>query len=171
MIPTHPMNLELPVVNPAQTCHQCGGCCEFIPMNQSPAQLHGLVTRGAEEQSWQWYEARQIARMLEGRCLGSITFPNGEKRYAYGPCRNLVKTDQGGICAIHDIKPSMCHTYPFYVQRRHSLGVDHGVEDFFPPLMDNPGYIRGCGYNLNPDEAYSVDELRAMVVPLEAHEQ
>jgi len=132
-------------------CGRSGLCCEFVLLSHSPSQLRtsyrSWVTDGKEGGDVSRLEGiHLIFPMLEGRCRGKYVAKDGGTRYVYGPCKNFAREKgQGkkpgkGICTIHDNRPALCRGYPYY-QNPQTVQMGERRKD------DNPGYMRGCGYN------------------------
>lgn len=137
--------------NPIQQCHRCGHCCERVSIPYSPRELRERFEADqpySVEEGTERRDIRVIYPMLKDKCQGKLQW--GEKgdedysvRFVYGPCANLSYEEKDGRrlakCALHgkDEKPYMCSGYPFY-------------GGFVPYNEPNPGYIPGCGYNLDP---------------------
>lgn len=148
-------------------CIRNGGCCQLLGIGLSPRQLR---------EGWQAWDAWRMERdaewnefaekngtsliadiwlmypMLAGRCRGKRQFERDDGttyfQYYYGPCRNLDMVLEDGkvvpTCAIHENKPYMCSGYPFYADNSNAANRKD-------PETRNPGFVRGCGYNLDAD--------------------
>lgn len=112
-------------------------------------------------------EIHLVYPMLKDRCLGKIRLPELEPKkeklalvneagysYIYGPCRfferfEIIDGRLIGGCAINDIKPWMCSSYP----------------------NGGWGTFRGCGYNRSrPEIGLTFDDF-AKLEPLTEQEK
>lgn len=164
------MSVQLAVIqtNPLQKCRRCGTCCEYICIPHSPRQLRERFEQDraySHEEGTSERAIRVIQPMLEGRCRGKLVYEDGSvERYVYGPCANLSYEEVDGQllakCMLHGKpeKPYMCSEYPFY-------GGAH-----YPFDEPNPGYIQGCGYNLDPFAGWSVSRYQDNLWPLNEDE-
>jgi len=157
------MSTQLVVLNisPLQRCHRCGDCCNYILIGQSPKELlrrYLADERFASETEADIPQIREIYPMLRGRCRGSFA-----GRYVYGPCANLYYEDGLAGCRLHGSprKPSLCSGYPFYLDQAYELDKSQ---------IRNPGYMRGCGYNLDADVRLSEAEILVGLEPLDPSE-
>jgi Fe-S-cluster containining protein len=143
-------------------CLRTGQCCRTIPIHLSPRQLREAY-RGWRDgtlppQKPPIEDIHLLFPMLGDRCLGKkvAVLEDGSRSfiYLYGPCRNLI---EGPVpaCGIHEDKPAMCRRYPYYDGTRSA----------------NPGYMRGCGFNLDPQAGLTADEHRSALEPLTADER
>ena len=139
-------------------------------------------------QAWvRRYVTQNIARfadiwliypMLGSTCRGKWINPDdGCKRYVYGPCKNLayetvtvqnadgeVEAKRQAICTIHEHRPYMCRYYPYYRQNR---VIEMGAK----AQNDSPGYMKGCGYNADPNAGYSPAIILDNLIPLDDDEK
>jgi Fe-S-cluster containining protein len=138
-----PLNV---VTEHSSKCHNCGGCCELIPLNLSPEELERQIEINPLSDN------ARVARMLRGRYLGmSVMNDERHNSHLYGPCPNLVYFDgdggaKVGVCAIHDCRPHMCSGFP----------------DYGRPVGPNVAYIQGCGYNRDAMHGFDIDDARAV---------
>lgn len=156
------MSVQLAVIqpNPLQSCRRCGSCCEYISLTQSPAKLRERFDADQpfnHEVGTDSRDIRTIYAMLKGRCRGKLVWYADEpdKRYEkfiYGPCANLEYEEVDGQrlakCRLHGSpeKPHLCSGYPYYG------GLQCALDE------PNPGYMQGCGYNLDPAAGMSVEK-------------
>jgi Fe-S-cluster containining protein len=98
----------------APGCHACGRCCEafggFLRASQADLTLWEKLGREdllahAGKTGWLWLDPKTGQRLED--------------------CPYLRRNDMGqGLCAIHEIKPSVCRSYPSEaVGRRCVCGV------------------------------------------------
>jgi Fe-S-cluster containining protein len=170
-------------------CIRTGMCCETILLLQSPRELREAYQEAMRESRrlprmpgqqkspiGSWEDIHLIYPMLAGKCRGKYRWPSGNLQFVYGPCKNLttekVKFMKDGLehertvaaCSIHEDRPSLCSGYPDYGR--------------FTPVQMGPdakprshGYMKGCGYNADPNEGNSPEQFEARhLVSLEAHE-
>lgn len=150
------MSTALAVIqpNPTQFCHRCGSCCEYIGIPLSPRELQQKA-----QSTFASPDIQTIYAMLQGRCKGKIQESFDKKpHYFYGPCLHLSYElgSRKAVCGLHgkDEKPWMCKNYPFYQGK------------FQPHDTENPGYMQGCGYNLDRFSGESPKALDSKLVPL-----
>ena len=150
-------------------CARTGQCCLSIPIDWSPKELREAWEGKKANRSGARYveDIDLLYPMLAGRCKGKRKGhrPNGKVywKYIYGPCRNLDWAIEKGAlkpsCAIHDNKPRMCSGFPYYSHAAETRMTD-------APRNDNPGTFKGCGYNTDPNDGWTVEEHGAGLVPL-----
>lgn len=143
-------------------CMRTGACCENVLMRQCPKRLRELYEASVAGRSQTSEpEVETVALMLEGRCRGKILHEGGAVEYVYGPCLHLG-TDERGLpcCEIRDVRPKLCRVYPY---NSSELGAYKGPE--------NPGYMRGCGFNADPAVGIRREEIDACLIPLDDSEK
>lgn len=144
-------------------CARTGMCCENVLLAYSPAELRRSYVAWRDSTQGpgivQLQEIYLIYPMLEGRCKGKYKTPGGYTRYVYGPCKNLGYPEGKATCTIHENRPKLCSGYPFYEDPQK---VQMGTEP-----KENPGYMRGCGYNADKTVGLAKFEL----MPLEESEK
>ena len=151
-------------------CCQRGDCCCYVLLSTSPRALareYNTVCGSMCDKTVVPMDGiALIYPMLTGTCRGKWRNPDtGEIRYGYGPCRHLG-TDAAGkaICHIHQVKPNMCRNYPFY---RHGRQTEMAAVSVGP----NPGYMRGCGYNVSKRDGFTPRQFDDFLIPLDTSEQ
>lgn len=134
-------------------CNRTGGCCRFILLDYSPEEIQKAYEEWIKETTGrrQIQDIHLIYPMLAGRYRGVLD-RDGIKKHVYGPCKNLEQKDGIAFCSIHENRPRMCSGYPHYESKRE-------VFMSATPPQENPGYMRGCGYNSNPDSGWSEEEI------------
>ncbi len=148
-------------------CLRTGRCCTRIPIPLSPRQLREgyQAWRDSTPKMIEYEDIYLIYPMLAGRCLGRDPRTG---RYIYGPCGNLTTEMVGDLrvagCAIHANKPRMCSGYPNYSMTKQVRMGDHVPQD-------NPGTMRGCGFNEDPAAGKSPAEMESGLVPLTEEER
>lgn len=163
--PACPDKVPAPPAPREPGCARTGGCCRNILLEWSPRQLREAYRawRDSLPDVTRLQGIELIYPMLAGRCRGKKRYPSGAVRFVYGPCKHLA-VDPGGLaaCSIHADRPSLCRGYPTYQDPQK---VQMGER----PAPTNPGYMRGCGYNRDP-QAGSTDADFARLEPLAPEE-
>lgn len=152
-------------------CVRTGMCCNSVLLSFSPRQLRESY------RAWRDSKTEDIIRlqdiylifpMLEGKCRGKYTSPNGTTRYVYGPCANLGTEQIDGKlvakCRIHADRPKLCSGYPLYDQEQ-QVRMGNSVPN------PNPGYMKGCGYNADKEVGKSTEDLATLLQALEESEK
>ena len=152
---------KLPVIQGERKCNRQGCCCERVLIPHSPRKLRKSFeawNKGTKDET-RLVDIHLIFPMLAGRCLGRM----GNGNYVYGPCKHLRPAENGetATCTIHDHRPQLCSGYPRY---------DNPVEVRMGG-GESPGYMRGCGYNGDPNHGFTKGEIDNMLTPVEGNER
>jgi hypothetical protein len=144
---------------PKPECGRSGQCCHFVLLDMSPRRLWEDYADWSKNPNLKYSDARAIHfddihlvyPMLTGHCRGKWVNPHcGTVRYVYG-CKHISLKEDESVCTIHEIRPQMCRAYPFYGKQPMEMGAV--AQDA------NPGYMRGCGYNTDPDAGFSPGDI------------
>ena len=154
-------------------CMRTGMCCETVLMAFSPKQLRDTYRAwrdGKIEGSGLIHlkDIDIVYPMLQGRCRGKRTTSAGT-RYVFGPCKHLAHDTVDGreiaSCSIHEDRPQLCRGFPYYSAPQELRNGPHA------DVMQNPGYMKGCGYNADPGVGLVTADVNAELVPLDDSEK
>ena len=158
-----------------RTCGRSGGCCEFVSVKESPRKWryflrhtadssYGLLTHGKVSLP-KSKRCPQLAALFKalGTCRGFLPHfdehGKAKKRsygdYIYGPCANLSYDEAGlACCSLHATgrKHYLCAFYPVYPRSGRQT--------------PNPGYMKGCGYNEDPNAGIDAEHILSNIKPL-----
>lgn len=169
----------LPVQEPDSPCKRCGFCCRYVLLTVSPSHLrrdyeawiNSFKTEFGSVYGGRLNEIHLLWPMLIDSCRGKWQNPHDKSWHYVYSCNFLGEervVQDGEIrvlarCKIRDIRPHMCQGYPYYTRPRDVLmGAKQEHE--------NPGYIKGCGYNSSPKGGFDTASF-GLLTPLTDEEK
>lgn len=153
-------------------CARSGGCCMSVLLPYSPAELRASFRRArgtGSDVTVKLEDIEIVYPMLAGLCRGKYKRDDGKFQYVYGPCKHFLQGDAlaGRLpgCVIHEDRPKLCSGYPLY-ERPEQIAMSAGS------LGWNPGYMKGCGYNTDPNAGDTQEKYaRENLIPIEDNEK